>query len=132
MCSDIRPLEGTVRQSKGQLVYCNIVSTNVEVKIPLRTANEVGLSVGGVVALVASRGGIGFQFKQIVVAARFSFLLPANSDREGRDARRSFCVLRRAHARKCNESVKLDRVVATATADATATMAISDILAIAK
>ena len=42
----------------------------MEVKIPLRTANEVGLCVGGVVALVASRGGIGFQFKQIVVAAR--------------------------------------------------------------
>ena len=64
---------------------------------------------GGVVALLASRGGIGFQFKQIVVAARFSFLLPANSDRDGRDGRGDHFAYKRMHARKCNESVKLDR-----------------------
>ena len=73
---------------------------NVEVKIPLRTVNEVGLCVGGVVALVASRGGIGFQFKQIVVAARSASCYPRTVTEE--DATR-------AHARKCNESVKLDK-----------------------
>ena len=72
----------------------------MEVKIPLRTANEVGLCVGGVVALVASRGGIGFQFKQIVVAARSASCYPRTVTEK--DAARALPC-------KCNESVKLDR-----------------------
>ena len=99
----------TVWQSKRQLVYWDelgLGSMNVEVNIPLRTANEVGLCVRGVVALVASsRGGIGFQFKQIVVAARSASCYPRTVTEKDatRGDRFAYSV------RKCNESVKLDR-----------------------
>ena len=57
------------------------------------------MDADGAVVLVAFKGGIGFQFKQIVVAVRAhrARLLVVREETGGRTTQRPFCVLR-AHA----------------------------------